>query len=62
MRTAFIACWCKMRIYAIQASRMRESLEAMQKADVRVVTSNCGCYYSDFKTAFPVEFRYPRCR
>ena len=52
MKIAYIACWCKMRIYAIQTSHLKENIEKQLENKIKLITSNCGCFYSNFKDAF----------
>jgi glycosyltransferase involved in cell wall biosynthesis len=60
MKIAFIACWCHLRIYAIQASHLREHLEKQLKTKIKVITSNCGCYHPSLMEIFTSLFTYKK--
>jgi glycosyltransferase involved in cell wall biosynthesis len=58
MKVGFIGCWCDMKIYAIQASNIRRSLEKLLRARIKVVTSNCGCFYGSLPEVLYSPFNY----
>jgi len=58
MKAGFIGCWCHMRIYAVQASHLRKSLEKLTGSDIPVITSNCGCFYSSVPGILGSFFNY----
>lgn len=51
MKVAFIGCWSHMRIYAIQTNHVRNTMEEMTGQSIKTVTSNCGCFYENARTA-----------
>ena len=58
IKVAFIGCWCHLRIYAIQASHVKESLEKLIGEEIKVITSNCGCYYHSLPSIFTSLYNY----
>jgi glycosyltransferase involved in cell wall biosynthesis len=58
MKIAFIACWCYLRIYSIQSSHLKENMEKIIKGKIDVITSNCGCYYSNIPKMLASPFTY----
>ena len=60
MKTSFIGCWCHMRIYAVQASHLRKPLEKLIGSDIPVITSNCGCYYTNVPSVLKSFFNYKK--
>jgi glycosyltransferase involved in cell wall biosynthesis len=60
MKIAFISCWCDLRIYAIQAFHLKKHLERMIEDEIRLVTSNCNCYNTSFKSTLtsPLNYKY----
>lgn len=58
MKVGFISCWCHLRIYAVQASHLRKSLETLVGNEIPVLTSNCGCFYTNAPTALKSFFNY----
>ncbi len=50
MKVAFVGCWSRMRIYAIQMSHLRQALEEEAGDKIKTITSNCGCFYTDFRS------------
>jgi len=49
-----------MRIYAIQASHLRNSLENIMNEKIKVITSNCACYYTSIPAVFTSLFNYKK--
>jgi glycosyltransferase involved in cell wall biosynthesis len=49
-----------MRIYAIQASHLRVPLSELTGSDIPVITSNCGCFYTNAPSALKSFFNYKK--
>ena len=58
MKVAFITCWCHLRIYAIQASHLKRHLESLINEEIRLITSNCNCYYDSLTSTLSSTVNY----
>lgn len=57
MKIAFITCWSNLKIYSIQASHVKQALEKIINSRIDIVTSNCGCFYPNFKSVFTEDYK-----
>ena len=59
MKVTHISCWCRMKVYSIQAFHLKRSVEDLMGEKASVVTSNCGCFYEgNLTSVFSSFFNY----
>jgi glycosyltransferase involved in cell wall biosynthesis len=49
-----------MRIYSVQSSHLRVPLQKLTGSDIPVITSNCGCFYTNAPSALLSFFNYKK--